>query len=220
MKQLWWSVLSVGVISAAAPVAAQAQGTADPSVYVWNVSVNTGVAVAEKVTGVLGVDVNRRLWRSLDVVFEGEWAGNAANGHQRSGVGDLAGYLTATEGQAATGSVDVPLLYAGGGVRWVFGQVARVRPYGVFTAGVAHTSPNATFTLGGTDITGSIGDYGIALGKDLSGSSNHGAVGFGVGALAGSGQWYMDVGLRLLNFGSETGRVNLGQFVIGGGYRF
>ncbi len=220
MKQLWSSVLALVAIGAAAPVAAQTSGSADPSVYVWNVSVNTGAAVVEKASGVLGVEVERRWWHGLDLVAEGVWVGNAANQHQRSGVGAFADYLAASQGQAASASVDVRLFYAGGGVRWVFGLVAHVRPYGVFTGGVAHTSPSATFTLGGNDISDSVGDYGVALGKDLSGSSNAGAVGGGIGVLIGSGQWYADVGARLLNMGGSPDQVNLGRFVVGAGYRF
>jgi hypothetical protein len=216
MKQLWSSVLAAVAIGIAVPAAAQTPGATGE----WAVGVNTGVAVVDKATGVVAGEVSRRVSDNLDLLAEGVWLANGASHQQRNGVGSLADYLARTQGQDASGSVDVHVFYVGAGVRWLVGSLGRLQPYGIVTGGLAHTKPNATFMLGGADVTGSIGDYGIGLGKDLSGSSNSGAVSAGLGVLAGSGPLYFDIGARWMNIGGSSARVNVGRFVIGGGYRF
>jgi hypothetical protein len=90
----------------------------------------------------------------------------------------------------------------------------------LFGVGGARVSPKTTFTLGGTDISGSIGQYGVTLGRDLSGGSGHGAVTVGLGVVVPYGRWYGDVGYRLTAILMSGGATKVNRLTIGAGRRF
>ncbi len=57
------------------------------------------------------------------------------------------------------------------GVRWLIPVAdSKIQPYVMAGGGIAKVSQNATFTVGGTDVTGNLSQYNIVLGSDLSGS--------------------------------------------------
>jgi hypothetical protein len=217
MKRLWFSVLALLALGVTAPVAAQTTGGSDPSV--WYGEINGGATVVEKAGGAIGGEVGRR-WRGLDVLAEGVWMSNASDRQQREGITLLKLFLEETQSGAVEASIKVPVFYVGGGVRYVMHRGERYQPYGIVTFGLASSNRNSTFTVGGTDVTDTLGDYGIALGEDLSGTVNSAAGSGGVGVLIGSGQWYLDVGARMFNMGGGVSRVNGGRLVVGAGYRY
>lgn len=209
-------VIMVGLSSA--PALAQQVDDRAPSVNMGYVGVNTGVAVVEKSGGVIGADAGVRLWRNLDGVADVFWTPNAVTRRQLDNIGRLADVLGAQG--AASASLKVPVTYAGVGGRWVFENSGRYRPYVLATIGAARTNRKSTFSLDGADVTGSIGAHGITLGRDLAGSQSNFGAEAGVGFVTGMGDWYVDVGARLLSIGAPDERINVARVVIGGGYRF
>jgi hypothetical protein len=209
-------VILVGLSSA--PALAQQLDDSAPSVNLGYVGINTGVTVVEKSGGVIGVDAGARVWRNLDGIVDFFWSSNAVTRRQLDNVDRLAGVLGA-QGDAS-GSMKVPVTYVGVGGRWVFENSGRYRPYVLGTLGAARTNRKATFSLDGSDVTGNIGAYGITLGKDLAGSHSHFGAEAGVGFVTGMGDWYVDVGARLLSIGASDERINVARLVFGGGYRF
>ena len=77
-----------------------------------------------------------------------------------------------------------------------------------------------TFTLNGTDVTSSIGNYGITLGTDVAGEFSSAAFNGGGGIVIPYGSWYLDFGVRFLTFTDNGERTNASRFVVGGGFRF
>jgi hypothetical protein len=194
-----------------------------PSVNLWYIGANTGVAVVEKTGGIVGGEAGFRVWKNLDLVGELVWMQNVVTRSQLDKANTIANYLSTTQGQPATSNVEVPATYWGLGARWVFEQVnfARMRPYVLATFGSGHTEIKSTFSLAGSDVTGSLPQYGVTLGSDLTGKSNHFAVDSGGGVVATWGaSWYSDVGFRVVSIGGEDQRTNVMRLVVGGGYRF
>src|SRR5215471_3832381 len=177
----WLRAALVGTLTLV-PLPAAAQTPAQPppqpsgpSVNLYYVGANTGVAVAEKASGIVAGEAGFRVWKNLDLVGELVWMQNVVTSTQLNNATTIANYLSTTQGQPATSNVEVPAFYWGLGGRWVFEQVTyhNVKPYVILTVGSGHTNIKSTFTLGGADVTGSLPQYGVTLGSDLTGKSNH-----------------------------------------------
>lgn len=224
----WLRAALVGVLTlvplpAVAQTPAQpSQQPSGPSVNLWYIGANTGVAVVEKSGGIVGGEGGFRVWKNLDLVGEIVWMQNVVTRAQLDKANTIASYLSTTQGQPATSNVEVPATYWGLGARWVFEQVhlARMRPYFLATFGSGYTNIKSTFTLGGADVTGSLPQYGVTLGSDLAGKSNRFAVDTGGGVVWAFGSWYTDFGVRLVSLGGQDQRTNVARVVVGGGYRF
>jgi len=79
-------------------------------------------------------------------------------------------------------SASQPILFGVAGVRYTFpGQSQKLEPYVLGGAGIARVKRDVTFTVGGTDVTGSMGNYGVVLGSDLSGQETRPMVSLGGG---------------------------------------
>ena len=104
--------------------------------------------------------------------------------------------------------------------RYVLESQRAYRPYAVFGIGGARIAPKSTFTLGGTDISGQLAQYGVTLGLDLSGHRSHPAFTGGVGVLVPYGKWYGDAGVRVTSIRTEGQATNVVRLNIGVGARF
>lgn len=93
----------------------------------------------------------------------------------------IAGYLTRTQTAAVSYSVRQPVLFIGGGVRYVIPYDEEFEPYIVGGFDLARVKRDVGFTVAGTDVTDTIGSVGVALGSDLSGTSSRSMINFGGG---------------------------------------
>jgi hypothetical protein len=218
------SALALVPMSAAAQTAAPAQAkTSTPSMNLWYVGANTGIAVVEHVGGVFGAEAGARVWKNLDLVGELTWMQDVVTRRTLDNASKVANYLQTTQGKPASSDVEVPAFYLGAGARWVFEQTSLggFKPYLIATLGGTHTDIKSTFTLGGTDVTNSLPQYGVTLGSDLAGTSNNFTISSGVGVVrAFSGSWYADAGVRLVSIGTQDQWTNVTRLVVGGGYKF
>ncbi len=224
----WFPAVLVGALTLV-PLSAAAQTPAPsgaqpagPSVNLFYIGVNTGVAKVERSSGVFGVEAGARVWKNLDLVAEYSWMQDVVNSHTLSAATTVANSLQTTQGQPATGDAKVPSYYFGAGARWVFEQVhlARFKPYVIATIGDGHTEIKSSFTLNGADVTNQLPQYGITLGQDLAGKYNNFAIDAGGGVVGAWGSWYADVGGRVLSISTAGQQTNVGRFFVGGGYRF
>jgi opacity protein-like surface antigen len=78
---------------------------------------------------------------------------------------------------------------------------SRWRPYGLLGVGAASVKTTTNFSIGGTDVTGQLDQYGVQLGNDLSGTVTKAFLTVGLGTNATLGQRY------LLDFSYRYGRV-------------
>lgn len=217
MASVLWAVPAM----AQGPSASSA-GSTEPTINFAYVGGNIGVAVVEKASAAGGVDAGTRVWRNLDAIGELTWAGNVVTGRQTSRASNLAGAIGATQGAQGEGSIKASGLYLGLGARWVLEgiQFKGFRPYVLGTVGGARVALKPTFTLGGTNITDTIAQYGVTLGKDLAGTYWHDAFTAGVGMVMGRNDWYFDGSLRLTSAGGADQRTNVARLAFGGGRRF
>jgi hypothetical protein len=87
--------------------------------------------------------------------------------------------------------------------------------------GIAKVSQNATFTVGGTDVTGNLAQFNAVLGSDLSGSFTKPMIVFGGGVTYPLWQQLVaDFQFRFGRILAEDGAINVGRAGIGIGVRF
>ena len=184
-------------------------------------SVGGGVSFTKKTGGVVnGEIVTKEYYKNISFSLEAGWMSSVVSGHRIDSANAIATYLAQTTGQTASATVKVPAGYGAVNVRYRLMTKPRYHVYGLVGGGLGVTSPKSTITLGGTDVTGTVGQYGVTLGKDLSGSTAGGLLNFGLGATMPHGKWVGDASYRLtpmFNAGVTT-VVNRLNFSIG--YKF
>jgi Outer membrane protein beta-barrel domain len=217
-------VFAACLVAWAAPSAAQTPATGSgqasgPTVNLWYLGGNTGVAIVENAGAVVGAEVGFRAWKNLDLLVEGAWMQDLVTRLTLENAQKVANIVQTTQGGAVTSDVKAPTLYGGLGVRWVFENEGKIRPYALVTFGGAKGELQPTFNVNGTE-TSDLKPYGVTLGTDVSGKYTAGAVSYGGGVVMPWNSWYFDAGVRLLTFKNNTERVNATRIVLGGGYRF
>jgi hypothetical protein len=63
------------------------------------------------------------------------------------------------------------------GLKFVMPTAGTLRPYVLAGGGVASVKQDVAFSVGGTDVTSTLGSLGVALGTDLPGASMAATVG-------------------------------------------
>ena len=173
-----------------------------------------------RVGGEISGEVGARVWRNLDASLEIGWLSDAANGERTRLATPLTDFLTQTTGLPATSHVTLPSLYGIANGRWVFEGQHRYKPYALLGLGIARVSPHTKFSLDGSDITGSIDQYGLTLGTDLDGHTTHFALNVGGGVLVPYGKWYGETGYRLTTIFTDHGASPVNRINFGVGRRF
>lgn len=130
----------------------------------------------------------------------------------------IAGFLS--QGQSGVGfSVRQPVTFGVAGVRYGFPN-GKFEPYVLGGGGVARVKRDVAFTIGGSDVTSGLQQYGVALGTDLSGSETKAMIS------AGAGVAWLAWQRLVVDFQYRYGRVltdeglNINRAGIGVGVRF
>jgi hypothetical protein len=180
-----------------------------------------GVTITKKTGGFISGEVITSEFRpNLALSVEGGWMSSVVNGHQVDSAAALASYLAQTQGQPASATVKSPAGYGAVNLRYAFHKKTRYHLYALVGGGFGVPSPKTTFTLGGTDVTGSVGQYGVAVGKDLAGSSVGGLLNLGVGAMFPHGRWVGDVSYRFTPIFATGHTTPVSRFSFGIGRKF
>lgn len=82
----------------------------------------------------------------------------------------IAGYLSAQQSAVAY-SVRQPVNFGVVGLAYLIPYRGSFQPYVMGGFGLAQYTRDVSFSVGGTDITDTIGDYGVVLGSDLADST-------------------------------------------------
>lgn len=206
-------------VFAQTPAPAQSQTQEHKSIMDGiTVSVGGGVSFTKKTGGVVdGEIVTKEYYKNISFSLEGGWMSSVVSAHRIDSANAIATYLAQTQGQPASASVKVPAGYGAVNVRYRLMTKPRYHVYALGGGGLSVTSPKSTFTLGGTDVTGSIAQYGVTVGKDLSGSTAGGLLNVGLGAIFPRGKWVGDASYRFTSMfnGGTTTLVNRLNFAIG-----
>jgi len=212
MRQIILAAATAGAVLCALPASAQTPAPPPPpaasgtGVYL---GVTGGVGAVQKVGGVLGGELGFRITDMIEVFGEGVWLQNVATRRRLDLAASLATYLQTSQGGAATGTLEIPAVYGGGGARFLFGAPGHIRPYVTIGGGMARVTLKPAITLKGADVTSSLSTYGVTLGSDLTGELTKPAVSGGIGARIAQGNWHVDVGAGAMSILTEGQATNV-----------
>jgi opacity protein-like surface antigen len=131
----------------------------------------------------------------------------------------IAGYLSQTASNVGF-SAKQPVTFGVVGLRFPFSASSSFEPYVMVAGGAAQVKKDVAFTIGGSDVTGSLPQYGVVLGSDLSGSETKAMLSLGGGVVWTA--WQM----LIVDFQYRYGRVftddklNINRAGVGIGVRF
>ena len=132
----------------------------------------------------------------------------------------IAGFLSQTQPNVGF-QVKQPVAFGVGGVKLTFPTTGKLKPYVLAGGGVANVKQDVTFSINGSDVTGSLATYGVQLGSDLSGSFTKPMFTAGVGAMWPAWQrLVIDVQYRYGRIFAEDEGINVSRAGIGLGFRF
>jgi hypothetical protein len=177
----------------------------------------------QKSGGVVGAEAGARVWRHLDGFLEAGSFGDVVPQKQLDVATPLTAYLQQTQGKPAASTVKMPAVYVGVGARWVFENIniaGWAKPYAQFSIGGARVKREPTFTLAGTDVTASLGQYGVTLGADMTATERQTAVTGGFGVLVPYRMLYVDVGYKMTSIKMTGESIGVNRFHFGIGARF
>jgi hypothetical protein len=231
MRRVFLTAALAGGLLSAVPVAAQSSAapasrppvTPPPSsansagLFVGGIA---GAASVRNVGGLFGGELGVRLSDMLDVFGEGLWMQDVVTRRRLQSATTIGAYLQGSQGKVATSTVIAPASYGGGGVRLMFRISGRLRPYFAFGVGGAHIVFKPAFTLSGSDITSSLQQFGIVLGRDLTGEVTRPAFTGSVGVRLAQARWYVDGGFRVLSIRTSDQPTNVLQAGAAVGFRF
>jgi hypothetical protein len=181
----------------------------------------TGVVITKRTGGEVYGEVGKRnVWHNLDFSIEAGWMSTVVSQHRIDSAGTIANYLSQTQGQPASSSIKVPAGYGVFNVRKTVYSTQKYDVYALGGLGFAVTSPKTTFILGGTDVSGSLGQYGVTLGKDLAGSSTSALLNLGGGVTLPFGKWFGDVSYRFTPIFTANQSTKVSRFNFGVARRF
>src|SRR5262249_1419917 len=96
-----------------------------------------------------------------------------------------------------------------------------VEPYILGGFGLARVKKDASFTVGGTDVTGNLQQFGVVLGTDLTGSETKPMFSLGLGvAWPAWRQLVIDFGYRYGRVFTSGEGLNMNRAGVGVGVRF
>ena len=218
---------SLGAMLAAAAVlsgTAWAQGATTTSVQDYELGYVEGVlqsAFGSVTSQSFGAEGGINLARRLSVLAEFGYTRDTAPDSLGARAQIIAAYLTQVQAASVTYQVRQPVWFFQGGVRYAIPYSDRIEPYVLVGAGVASVKHDVRFTVGGTDVTDSLGTYFVVLGSDLSGSETAPILTFGGGVVWNyRRQLFFEANYRFSHVLTDTEGTSINRLGIGVGTRF
>jgi len=185
----------------------------------WFLGGVSGLQMVGRNAPILGGEFGIRIRKNVQVVFEGGRFSDVVTDSRVAEVKAFGTYLQQTQGLPASADIDAPAWFAMLGARYTLENSRGVRPYVMATGGWARVEYRPTFILNNRDVTTSVGQYGITMGRDLLGPGGHLAYTGGAGLIFGD-RWYLDLGFRLTRIQTPEHATNVRRINIGIGHRF
>lgn len=185
----------------------------------WYLGALSGIQMVARSEPVLGGEFGFRVRKNVQVVVEAGWFKDVVTDSRIAEVATFAKYLQQTQGLTATGDIKAPAWFGNVGLRYIYENSSGVRPYVLADAGMTRVEYRPTFLLNNVNVTTSIGQYGVTLGRDLLGPGSHLAYGGGAGLVFGA-RWYLDLGVRLTRIDTPDHATNVRRFSVSIGRRF
>jgi opacity protein-like surface antigen len=201
---------------------AQAQSAA-PSPSRGYVEVVAQSALGNVTSQSFGGEFGVTIVPNIQVFVEAGMVHNIATADISASAQQIAGALSQVQTNVGY-TVKQPVTFGVAGLRYLIPVTGGMQPYVMAGIGLAKVSQNAAFTVGGTDVTGSLSQpqYGsITLGSDLTGSFTKPMFTLGGGvALSVWQQVVVDLQYRYGRILAEDGGINVSRAGIGLGVRF
>jgi opacity protein-like surface antigen len=168
-----------------------------------------------------GGEVGFNLTPTIQVFGEGGHVGDAATAAIGTAAQLIAGYLSTAQPQPVDYSVKQPVTFGAAGIRYLFPTTSpAVTPYVLAGGGAAAVKSDVKFTIAGSEVTNNLGDYGVVLGSDLSGSVTKAMLVVGGGVQwAAWRQMIVDLQYRYNRVFTDPG-MNINRAGVGIGFRF
>jgi opacity protein-like surface antigen len=133
----------------------------------------------------------------------------------------ISGALTQAQSNSVSYTVKEPVTFGVAGVKYLIQVSSKAQPYVLGGIGVAKYTKNVRFLVGGTDVTGSLAQYGVVLGSDLSGSFTKAMLSLGGGvAWPVTQTLVVDFQYRFGRIFADNQGINVSRAGIGVGVRF
>jgi len=157
----------------------------------------------------------------IQIYAEGGMVRDVATTEISTAAQTIAGVLSQTQTNVGY-HVKQPVDFVVGGIKIVVPTQGKLRPYVMGGAGIAKVTQDATFSVGGTDVTSSLPtQYFIQLGTDLSGSYTKMMISVGGGVMWPAWQrLVLDLQYRYGRILAEDAGINVNRAGIGIGVRF
>jgi opacity protein-like surface antigen len=199
---------------------AQAQTATEPR---WYGEVTAAATLGHQSNGAFGVEGGGRLTDMLMVFAETGHMGNVGNSNLDARAQKIADFIGGTVSSTA-----YKANYFDVGVRYQVPLATKYHPYVAIGFGFASVTPEVSFAVNGSDVTGQLPALGVQLGADLSESHTTGLFTFGGGVMYNfAKRYFIDATYRYGRTSSAEQDnevliegLNTQRLQIGGGIRF
>jgi hypothetical protein len=229
MTRMLKRLLTAAVVLAPLPAAAQTPtpaaapltqrtGTAAPAN--WFLGGSAGVGAVQNVGVLAGGELGYGVTDRIDLLGEVTWMQDVVTRRRLGFASTVASYLQSSQGGTATGTIKAPATYGGAALRIMLATQGRVQPYFTVGGGVAQVTYNPTFTVGNTDVTATLPQYGVTLGSDVTERVTNAAVMGGLGVRLLQDRWYVDGAFRVTSIRTTGQATNVARASATFGLRF
>ena len=211
-------ILTVGMLALGGVAHAQSSASKPGDGYVEAVAQS---AFGNVTSQSYGAEAGVTVFPNVQIFVEAGQTRNVATTAFSAAAQTMAGALSQTQANAGF-SVKEPVTFGAAGLRFLIPVAdSKVQPYVMAGGGIAKVSQNATFTVGGTDVTGNLAQFNIVLGSDLSGSFTKPMFVLGGGVTYPLWQQLIaDFQFRFGRILAEDSGINVSRAGIGIGVRF
>jgi opacity protein-like surface antigen len=216
-----FAFLFLGTLALGGVAQAQTGTAAGPTKDAGYVEVVAQSAFGNVTSQSYSVEVGVTIRPNLQVFVEGGQTRNVAPAQLGIDAQTIAGALSQTQANVGF-STKEPAVFAAGGVKYIMPVAgSKARPYVLGGFGMAKVKRDVAFTVGGSDVTSTLSQYGIVLGTDLSGDFTKPMF------VAGGGVTWpvwqrlvVDLQFRFGKIFAEEGGINVARAGIGIGVLF
>jgi opacity protein-like surface antigen len=160
----------VGAMSLAGVAAAQTRPGSASSSQIGYGEFVAQAAFGNVTSNSFGGEIGINVLPDLQVFIEGGHMGDVATPSISDAAKLIAGALSQSQPAPVGYSVKQPVTFGAAGLRYLIPVQSPVRPYVMGGLGLAKVQQQFAVTIGGTDVTSTLDQYGVQLGTDLSGS--------------------------------------------------
>jgi len=215
----FFAVLVLGALVSSG--VASAQSVSKPESMKGSIEAVAQSAFSNVTSQSYGAEIGVNIRSNLQIYVEAGQTRNAATAELSAAAQTVAGGLSQVASNVGF-SVKAPVTFGVAGLKYLIPvEGSKVMPYVLAGGGVASVKQNTVFTVGGTDVTSNLAQFGTVLGTDTSGSFTKPM--FSVGGGVAYPVWQqlvVDFQIRFGRIFAEDQGINITRAGLGIGVRF